>query len=89
MADALPLVTLTLTTDEMAKCSAGLIQLRRLWAAKCVDEPVGSLAHENALQTVQECTNLINRISELVSPEQGADLLRGLIRGRIERGTDD
>jgi hypothetical protein len=82
---ALPLVTVTFTTDELARCSAGLIQLRRLWAARVIHEPT-EVKRAAALEIVRECTDLLNRIEGMVSQDQVKDLMQGLIQDRLNRG---
>lgn len=69
----LPLVTVTFTTDELAMMSAGLIQLRKFWVSRSIND-------KGALDTIQRITDLMNRIQGLVSPEQGQALLGELIK---------
>jgi hypothetical protein len=76
-----PLVTVTLTTDETAMVSAGLILLRRQWAAQTRQASVeGSeeIFNQAAAQVVriEECRR---RIDEMVTEEQGRELFRGLL----------
>lgn len=66
----LPLVTLTLTTDEIAMTSAALILLRRHWAQ--VNDPAAD-------QVCMRIEALRNRLDGEVTEEQGKALLSELI----------
>lgn len=66
----LPLVTMTLTTDEIAMTSAGLILLRRQWAQS--PEPEGD-------RICSRIEALRNRLDGQVTEEQGSALLSELI----------
>jgi len=83
----LPLVTLTFTTDELAMTVAGLMQLRRFWAARAIDARNEGMASETerAHKTIQHITDYITRIENSVSKEQGSALLSELIRS-LKRG---
>lgn len=84
----LPLVTATFTTDELAKCVAGLNLLRKEWARHGME--AGLMQNEpervRALDVVSESTDLINRITGMVSNEQSAALMGDLIRDMKKRG---
>lgn len=84
----MPLVPATFTTDELAKCSAGLNLLRKDWASRAMD--AGLMGNEServrSLAIVQETTDLINRIAGLITEEQGAALMSSLIRDLKKRG---
>jgi hypothetical protein len=85
----LPLVTATFTTDEIARCVAGLNLLRRVWAARALEiVNVDESARVFASNIVGETTMLIQRMSDLISPEQGSALMEGLIRDLQNRKRD-
>lgn len=79
MSHPLPLVTITLTTDEIAMASAGLILLRRQWAARTFNL-LDAETNEYAGKAVQRISLFIDRLEEAVTPEQGQALMNELIK---------
>ena len=73
MSHPLPLVTITLTTDEMAMASAALILLRQHWQkAQSVDpEAVGKMTMK--IEAFRQ------RLDESVTEDQGRALLSELV----------
>ena len=71
---AIPLVTLTLTTEEMAMTSAGVMLLRKFWAKRYLDGDVSGGT------IIQNCTDFLTRLESEITPEQGRNLLNELIR---------
>lgn len=88
---ALPLVTLTLTTDELAQISAGLTHLRRVWAERYMNASLVVSTQEaiRCQHTIQRITDTLNRLQELVSEEQGNDLLKELFNELRPGKSDD
>lgn len=94
MVDALgplPLVTATFTTDELAKCSAGLMLLRKEWARRYSDAALmaDERAKASAGQIIEDTTALLTRVAGMVSKEQGDALIQALVRDRIRERHDD
>lgn len=79
------LITATFTTDELAKMVAGLTLLRRRWARVALF----SVDDERALDMVAEYTQLINRISSLITEEHGQALLSAFIKDMQTRGAEE
>lgn len=78
MSHPLPLVTLTLTTDEIAMACAGVTFLRRTWAKAIIDG--ADIDHDEAKRTIERCSMFLARLSDAVTPEQGSALLSELIK---------
>jgi len=74
----LPLVTITLTTDELAMASAGVTLLRRTWASALIDGM--DVNPDEAKDTIERCSLFLSRLSDAVTPEQGQTLLSALIK---------
>lgn len=84
MSHPLPLVTITLTTDEIAMAHAGLLLLRKEWANHMLGSE--TLNPDEAGKIVERCTLMIQRLNEAVTAEQGQALLGELIRDLKRRG---
>lgn len=79
MSHPIPLVTITLTTDEIAMASAALRLLRQHWAFQYMTN--GEVTHRNiAGDTVKRITDFINRLDGSISEDQGRALLNELLK---------
>lgn len=77
----LPLVTITLTTDEIAQASAGLSLLQRFWSSRVIDmSGIDEGEVDNARKTLQRITLFRQRLDESVTEEQGRTLFVELMR---------
>lgn len=82
--EPLPLVTATFTTDELAAMSAGMILLRRHLGQTLMGYRVAlpATAEEVARISValDDATAAVQKLNELVTPEQGQALLKKLFK---------
>jgi len=85
----LGLVQATFTTEELAAMSAGLIRLRRDLATKRMEwamysSPEAQEQVRRMDEAIRDATDTFERISGMVSKEQGDALMRKLFRKPTE-----